>query len=440
MIEADIDFEGAGGNGTSSGTGNGNEGNGAQGNGGHEEVTNLNGGGSADITGQDGNNGGDGGNGDQGGNKGGEGNNGGEGDGSSSTGELSEGDTIEFDGTTYTVDASGNLVDDKGNVFKEAKDVADWLKSVEVEGDGEGSGTLSISSIQEALGITVTDAEGKNIEFTDDAAGVKAYVDAVIDLKSKDLQQAAVNKLYADNPLLKQFTDYVQLNGTAKGFGEIPDRSSIQLNKENEDQLKAVIRMAAKEFGNKSLNENYIKYLKDSGGLYDEAKAQLQALVEKDIAVRKDIEARAQAQREAEAKSVSDYWNKVNNVIDSRIIAGYKLPESFTREVNGQKVIITPNDFYNYLSKATETDTDGNKVTGYQKDLNKLTDDEYLNRELLDAWLMFTGGTYKDLIAMAVNEDKVRQLRVKSKEQRSTKTVKVIKKQGGKVDMNDIVL
>ena len=440
MAVADIDFEGTSGNGTGSGTGNGNEGNGGQGNGGQEDVTNLNGGGNADITGQDGNHGGKEGNGDKGGNQGSEGNNGGEGDNISSTGELSEGDTIEFDGTTYTVDASGNLVDDQGNVFKEAKDVADWLKSVEVEGNGEGSDTISLASIQEALGIIVTDSEGKNIEFTDDAAGVKAYVDAVIDLKSKDLQQAAVNKLYADNPLLKQFTDYVQLTGTAKGFGEIPDRSGIQLDKENEEQLKAVIRMAAKEFGNKSLNENYIKYLKDSGGLYDEAKAQLQALVEKDIAFLKDIEVRAQAQRDADAKAVSDYWNKVNNVIDSRIIAGYKLPESFTKEVNGQKVIITPNDFYNYLSKATETDTDGNKVTGYQRDLNKLTDDEYLNRELLDAWLMFTGGTYKDLIAMAVNEDKVRQLRVKSKEQRSTKTVKVIKKQSGKVDMNDIIL
>ena len=440
MAVADIDFEGTSVNGTGSGTGNGNEGNGGQGNGGQEDITNLNGGDNADITGKDGNHSSDGGNGDKGGNQGDEGNNGEEGDGNSSTGELSEGDTIEFDGTTYTIDTSGNLVDDKGNIFKEAKNVADWLKSVEIEGDGEGSSTLSISSIQEALGITVTDAEGKNIEFTDDAAGVKAYVDAVIDLKSKDLQQAAINKLYADNPLLKQFTDYVQLNGTAKGFGEIPDRSDIQLDKENEEQLKAVIRMAAKEFGNKSLNENYIKYLKDCGGLYDEAKAQLQALVEKDIAVRKDIEIRAKAQRDADAKAVSDYWNKVNNVIDSRIIAGYKLPESFTKEVNGQKVIITPNDFYNYLSKATETDTDGNKVTGYQRDLNKLTDDEYLNRELLDAWLMFTGGTYKDLIAMAVNEDKVRQLRVKSKEQRSTKTVKVIKKQGGKVNMNDILL
>lgn len=311
---------------------------------------------------------------------------------------------------------------------------------MDVEDSNNNDEALTLASIQEAIGITVTDANGNNIEFTDDAAGIKAYVNSVIDLKSNEIQQATINKFYQDNPLVKQFTDYVQLNGTPRGFGEIPDRSGIVLDKDNTAQLEAVIRMAATEFGNKSLNDNYIKYLKDGGGLYDEAKAQLQALVEKDAAVRKDIEARAKAQREEEAKSVSDYWNKVNNVIDSRIIAGYKLPESFTKEVNGQKVIITPNDFYNYLSKATETDTDGNKVTGYQRDLNKLTDDEYLNRELLDAWLMFTGGTYKDLIAMAVNEDKVRQLRVKSKEQRSAKTVKVIKKQGGKVDMNDIVL
>ena len=427
MDIADIDFDGSNSSRTSSDTTANNDNNKSV----QEDVTNLNSNDNSDITSQDGN---------KEDNKTNESNNKEDNNNISSTGELSEGDTIEVDGITYTVDTSGNLVDDKGNIFKEAKDIADWLKTVDIEDNKDDSKNISISSIQEALGITVTDAEGKNIEFTDDAAGVKAYVDAVIDLKSKDIQEATVNKLYADNPLLKQFVDYVQLTGTAKGFGDIPDRSGIRLDKENTEQLKAVILMAAKEFGNKSLNENYINYLKDSGGLYDEAKAQLQALIEKDAAIRKDIETRAQAQRDADAKSVSDYWKKVNNVIDSRIIAGYKLPESFTKEVNGQKVIITPNDFYNYLSKATETDTDGNKVTGYQRDLNKLTYDEYLNRELLDAWLMFTGGTYKDLITMAVNEDKVRQLRVKSKEQRSVKTVKVIKKQNGKVDINNIVL
>lgn len=432
MAEVDIDFEGTGGTSTGSVSGQ-QDNNGSQnGNGTQEEITSLNGGGTDDITGKDNQN--------NNGVEGGDNNNGEKNNDNSSTGELTEGTEIEFDGAVYTVDANGNLVDKNGTIFKEAKDVADWMKTMDVEDSNNNDEALTLASIQEAIGITVTDANGNNIEFTDDAAGVKAYVNSVIDLKSNEIQQATINKFYQDNPLVKQFTDYVQLNGTPRGFGEIPDRSGIVLDKDNTAQLEAVIRMAATEFGNKSLNDNYIKYLKDGGGLYDEAKAQLQALVEKDAAVRKDIEARAKAQREEEAKSVSDYWNKVNNVIDSRIIAGYKLPESFTKEVNGQKVIITPNDFYNYLSKATETDTDGNKVTGYQRDLNKLTDDEYLNRELLDAWLMFTGGTYKDLIAMAVNEDKVRQLRVKSKEQRSAKTVKVIKKQGGKVDINDIVL
>lgn len=432
MAEVDIDFEGTGGTNNGSVSGQQDNNDGQNGNGTHEEITNLNGGGTDDITGKDNQN--------NNGVEGGDNNNGEKNNDNSSTGELTEGTEIEFDGAIYTVDANGNLVDKNGTIFKEAKDVADWMKTMDVEDSNNNDEALTLASIQEAIGITVTDANGNNIEFTDDAAGVKAYVNSVIDLKSNEIQQATINKFYQDNPLVKQFTDYVQLNGTPRGFGEIPDRSGIVLDKDNTAQLEAVIRMAATEFGNKSLNDNYIKYLKDGGGLYDEAKAQLQALVEKDAAVRKDIEARAKAQREEEAKSVSDYWNKVNNVIDSRIIAGYKLPESFTKEVNGQKVIITPNDFYNYLSKATETDTDGNKVTGYQRDLNKLTDDEYLNRELLDAWLMFTGGTYKDLIAMAVNEDKVRQLRVKSKEQRSAKTVKVIKKQGGKVDMNDIVL
>lgn len=428
MAFGDIDFEGVGQNGNTPPTEKGKDANGTGGIN-QEDTTNLNGGNAEDVTGKDGsatqqqtpstpsepNE-------------------------TSSTGELSEGDTIEFDGVVYSVDSKGNLIDDKGAIFKEADKVADWLKSVEVE-EGNGDNIeVSIASIQEALGITVTDDNGNPVEFTNDAQGLNAYVNAVIDLKSNELQQAVINKLYSDNPLLKEFTDYVQLTGTPRGFGEIPDRSGIVLDKENDEQLKAVIRMAAKEFGNKSLNENYIKYLKDSGSLYDEAKAQLSALVEKDRQVRADIEARAAAKREADAKSISDYWNKVNNVINSRVIAGYKLPESFIKEANGQKVTITPNDFYNYLSKATETDTDGNKVTGYQRDLDRLTDDEYLNRELLDAWLMFTGGTYKDLIAMAVNEDKVRQLRVKSKEQRTSKTVKVVKKQGGKFDMNDIVL
>lgn len=355
-----------------------------------------------------------------------------------STGELAVGDTVEVDGVVYSVAENGNLVDDKGNVFKEAKDVADWLKSVELE-DGSNTSEINVASLQEALGTVITDENGKPVEFTNDADGVKSYVDSVIALRSEELQQAAVNRLYQDNPLLKQFQDYVQLNGTPRGFGEIPDRSGIRLDKDNEQQLIAVIKMAANEFGNKSLNDNYIKYLRDSGGLYDEAKEQLQALVNKDQEYRKEIETKAEEQRAQQMQEIADYWARVNKVVESRQIGNYRIPESFTKEVDGKKVTFTTKDFYEYLSIPKESE-DGAQRTAYQNDLAKLTDEEYLNREILDAWLMFTGGTYKDLIDMAVKEEQVRQLRVKSKEHRSTKAVKVIKNPSKKSSIDDIIL
>lgn len=356
-----------------------------------------------------------------------------------STGELNAGDQLEVDGVTYTVAENGDLVDDKGNIFKEAKDVAEWLESVDVKDDNDDT-PLTLSSIQEAVGITITDENGKTVEFTEDANGVKSYIDSVISLRSTELQEAAINRLYQDNPLLKQFQDYVQLNGTAKGFGDIPDRTGIRLDKNNEAQLVAVIKMAAKEFGNKSLNDNYIKYLRDSGGLYDEASSQLAALVEKDKAYRQQIETEAAKQRKEDADDLKAYWGKVNKMITSRVINGYKIPDSFTREINGKKVVITPDDFFVYLSEGTIETEDGRKITAYQNDLAKLSDDEFMAREMLDAWLMFTGGTYKDLIDMAVKENEVRKLIVKSKQSRSAKTVRVVKKQDGKTSIDDIVL
>lgn len=355
-----------------------------------------------------------------------------------STGELNVGDQIEVDGVTYTVAKNGDIVNEKGEVFKESKDVADWLKSVNVEDEDSENG-ITLSSIQDSIGITITNEQGEPVEFTNDAAGVNAYVNSVIELKSKDLQEAAVNRLYSENPLLKQFQDYVQLTGTARGFGDIPDRSKIKLDKDDEHQLIAVIKMAAKEFGNKSLNDNYINYLKDSGSLYDEARLQLEALVDKDKEYRKTIETKAAEQRKQEADRRKEYWEKVNNLINSRVINGYRLPNSFTKEIDGKKTILTPNDFFNYLSEARYDDNNGNKITAYQNDLNKLTDDEFLAREMLDAWLMFTGGTYKDLIDMAVKEEQVRKLVVKSKQNRSSKSVRVVKKQTGKANIDDII-
>jgi len=438
MAEIDIDFEGTGGNGNegqaSAGTQESTTGNGGT----KEDVTALGGGGTDDITGKDGTK-----TGEEGtktnegeGNKEGTNNGDGEQDTTSSTGELTPGTKLEVDGDTYTVADNGDILDKNGKVFKAAAEAKDWLSSFEQEEEN----TLDINAIQESLGVEVTDENGKAVEFTNDATGVKAYVNAVLDLQRKEIADGAVNKLYADNPLLKQFQDYVQLTGSPVGFGELPDRSGITIDKDNVNQQEAIVRMAAKEFGNMSLNDNYIKYLKDTGGLYDEAVAQLKVLQDKDATVRKNIETRAEAARNQEVKELNEYWNKINNVINSGNIAGYKLPASFVKEVNGQKQTLTPSDFFNYLSKHTEVDADGNRITAYQRDLMNESEEDFMNRDLLTAWLMYTGGTYKDLVDMAVKEEEVRVLKLKSKQNSTKKTVKFIKPQNSKADFNDILL
>jgi len=450
MADIDIDFEGTGGTGANNTQGSGTQGNNGGGAAGNDDTTDLNGGNNSDITGQDNNN--NGGQGDNNGNPGdnnnsgdnnngggngdnGDNNNKGDNNNDSSTGELNVGDHVEFDGVTYTVAENGDLVDENNNVFKKANEIKEWIDSLDASDDD----TLDLDGIQTAVGVEVVGEDGKPMEFTNDAQGVSAYVNAVIDLKSRELQEGAINKLYADNPILKQFQDYVTVNGTYRGFGELPDRTGWNIDKENKEQQKYVIKMAAAEFGNKSINDNYLKYLEDSGALYDEAVNQLTALQDKDKEVRRDIEARAVAARQQEQQELENYWNKVNDVINGRTIAGYKLPESFVKEVNGKKQTVTPNDFYDYLSKQTEVDADGNRMTGYQKDLNSESEEAFMARELITAWLFFTGGTYKDLGDMAIKEEAVRTLKLKSKEHRAHKTVKVTKP-AGKANKDDILL
>lgn len=415
---AQIDFEGSQQNNVNNGGNAGGNPNNDGGNPANQpDTTHLDGGGNLDITSKNNSNNDD--------------NNGG-GNNNEPPHDLEEGTEVEFDGVVYKVDKDFNLVNDKGEVFKKADEIKQWLADNNIT-DNNDDNTINIDSIREAIGVEVTDETGKPVEFTNDAKGINAYINAVRELQAEEIRQGAINKLYSDNPLLKQFVDYVKIKGTAKGFGEIPDRSGIQLDKDNEAQLEAVIKMAATEFGNKSLNDNYIKYLKSTGALYDEAKIQLEALVNKDKQVRADIEKQAKLAREQEIADDKKYWETVSTAINERRIGGYLLPETIIKEVNGQKITYNLADFNDYVSKQTEIDANGNKVTGYVRDLNKLSDKEVLDRDLLDAWLLWTGGTYRSLVDMAVKEDSVRRLVAKSKEQRTQRHIKVNKpvKSGG---------
>lgn len=352
-----------------------------------------------------------------------------------STGELEVGTQVEFDNNIYTVAENGDLVDKDGNVFKAAAEVADWMKSLEVD-NGDETPALSIDSIREKLNIDVTDEEGNPMEFANDAEGVAAYVNKVIELRSKDIEEGAINSLYEKLPIVKDFINYLVVNdGDYRGFGELKDRSGIEVDENNVSQQEAIIRTAYAEFDRKGNVETYIKYLKDTNALFDTAKEELAALQEKDAEERSAIEQRAEAARKAQIEDTVRYWTNVKKIIDSRVISGYKLPESLVVNKNGQKLTVTPNDFYNYISR-TDSKTG---TTAYQADLNAMTDEEVMNADILDAWLHFTGGSYKDLVDMAIKEEQVKKLILKAKDSKTTRTVRVNPPKN-KTSMNDIVL
>lgn len=424
----DLDFgysQNGNGNGAGSGDGNGNG----------DQATNLNTGKiDHDINGMPvndiGDNGGDN-NGDgkkpdnpgntEEGNKGDEGNKEDNKNGDNADVNLEAGTSIEVGEDTYTVDENGNLLDKNGNIFKEAKDVKSWLNEFENVTDTDKD-SISIETIQEAVGVQITDDNDKPVEFENNPEGIKAYIDAVIETAKEEHFETAINTLYQKYPILNDVLNYYIANGNSlEGFGEVPDRSNITIDDSNEAQQEAIIRTAWEEQGRKGDVESYIAYLKSSGTLLATAKEELVGLQEADEQYRKNIEEEAEYKEAERLQKLENYWNGVHDVIKSRTIAGYQIPESIIISRNGQKLSVTPEDFFDYIYRV---DKDGKSA--YERDLATETPESRRDDEILRAYLKFVGGNYSNLVDMAINKEKVNRLKLKAKE-RNTSTVRISK-------------
>lgn len=350
------------------------------------------------------------------------GNKDGDGNGSTTEEPLQAGTSIEVGDETYTVDEAGNVLDKNGNIFKEAKDVKEWLDSFDKVDDTDGENTISIDSIREAVGIEITDDNDKPIEFENSPAGIKAYIDAVIDTAKEEHYETAINTLYQKYPILNDVLNYYVANSNSlEGFGEIPDRSNIIIDDENEAQQEAIIRTAWKERGQKGDVEGYLAYLKSSGTLLATAKEELAAIQESDRQYRDELAAEAERKENERIQRLEKYWNGVHDVVKSRNIAGYQIPDSIIINRNGQKISVTPEDFFNYIYRV---DKDGKSA--YERDLEAETLESRRDDEILRAYLKFVGGNYSNLVEMAINKEKVNKLKLRAKE-RNTSTIRINK-------------
>lgn len=336
---------------------------------------------------------------------------------------LNVGDSIELDGATYTVNENGDLVNEKGEIFKAKSEVEAFLKEYTTE-EADEIPEINVQDIQKLVGVDVVDDKGKAISFDNTPEGVAEYVNSVLELKKAEFAQAGINKLIEDYPVLNDFLNYYIANGNSyEGFGEMKDRSGIQIDDTNESQQIAIVREAWKEFGKRGNVEQYIKYLKDTGTLLDAAKDDLVALQQADAELREEnSKAALQAQQEYEAQVVA-YWKDVKSCIDKREIAGYKIPDVIILDRGGKQVSATPDDFFNYIYQV-----DDNGMSQYQKELSKEAPAERMNDELLKAYLKYTGKSYNSLLEMAVANKEVKKLRLTANKNKSAKaTIKITK-------------
>lgn len=357
----------------------------------------------------------------------------GQGDGDSSTGEVTlfEGDTVNVDGVDYTIDANGNAVDADGTVFRTAAELAELIAQ-------NGSEPSVLDQLQTRFGSDFKDEDGNPIVFDNNAEGIAAYVDTVVQSKIAEAQTAALNNLFETYPQVEQVINHLKLNGTLEDFVEIPDRSNITVSKDNEEQQASFIREEWKLSGKKGDVNKFIDYCKNAGILYDtavESKEAVDSIYESRLAEQK---AQVEAKEAAAAAEEKAYWDNVEKTISKGELLGYSIPEQIQCNKDGKKVMLSRKDFLKYVS--TPVDSEGN--TAYMLDEAKVDSNARMQDDLLKAFLKFTGGNYASLVGMAVNKHKVLSVRTAAAQTTGKRTV-IINSKGNNsktVDNDQLVL
>lgn len=357
----------------------------------------------------------------------------GQADGDSSTGEvtLSEGDTVNVDGVDYTIDANGNAVGADGTIFRTAAELTELIAQ-------NGSEPSVLNQLQTRFGSDFKDEDGNPIVFDNNAEGIVAYVDTVVQSRIVEAQTAALNNLFETYPQVEQVINHLKLNGTLEDFVEIPDRSSITVSKDNEEQQATFIREEWKLSGKKGDVNKFIDYCKNAGILYDtavESKEAVDSIYESRLAEQK---AQVEAKEAAAAAEEKAYWDNVEKTISKGELLGYSIPEQIQCNRDGKKVMLSRKDFLKYVS--TPVDSEGN--TAYMLDEAKVDSNARMQDDLLKAFLKFTGGNYASLVGMAVNKHKVLSVRTAAAQTTGKRTV-IINSKGNNsktVDNDQLVL
>ena len=333
------------------------------------------------------------------------------GDGQSDDSSLKEGSVVTVGEDSYTVDANGNLLDKDNNIFKSSNEVAEWLAQFETVDDDEDADAINLANIQKAIGIDLSDENGNPVEFENSIEGIKSYINGVVEANREENYRTAFNSIQQQYPFIDDVINYwVANNNSLEGYNEIPDRSKIEVIPNNTAQHEAIIRQAWAESKRPGNIEDYLQYLKTSGNLEAVARDELKGLQQLDADYRERIAQQAEEVEAQQQQYIAEYWKSVQDIVQGGKIAGYDIPETISVNRDGRTIAVGRNEFFNYLYQV-----DGEGKSMYQRDIEATDETAQLQDQLLRAYLMFTGGSYADLVTMADNKNKVKHLKLTAK-------------------------
>ena len=333
------------------------------------------------------------------------------GDGQSDDSSLKEGSVVTVGEDSYTVDANGNLLDKDNNIFKPSNEVAEWLAQFETVDDDEDADAINLANIQKAIGIDLSDENGNPVEFENSIEGIKSYINGVVEANREENYRTAFNSIQQQYPFIDDVINYwVANNNSLEGYNEIPDRSKIEVIPNNTAQHEAIIRQAWAESKRPGNIEDYLQYLKSSGNLEAVARDELKGLQQLDADYRERIARQAEEVEAQQQQYIAEYWKSVQDIVQGGKIAGYDIPETISVNRDGRTIAVGRNEFFNYLYQV-----DGEGKSMYQRDIEATDESTQLQDQLLRAYLMFTGGSYADLVTMADNKNKVKHLKLTAK-------------------------
>lgn len=277
------------------------------------------------------------------------------------------------------LDAQGNQIDETGKIIKPASEVSVANTIIE----------LSKNAIEQELGFTLLDEEGKPKSYSNSVEGSTELLKDV----ATNATVNAVTAFLNSNPDLKDIYFHLANGGKLEDYSSSnTDYTAIDVTALDRSGKLNYIKQSFEQQGLKNAG-SLIKTLEQSS---DEALTQAAAdailtlkQVSEDAKVQRENEYKIKQQNEA--KELETYWNNVNSVITNGKLKDINIP-------NAEK-----DDFFKYLAVPINSKGESQEMIDAEKEDNE--------DRLLLSYLRFKKFNLNDLVNLKAKTNRLEQLR-----------------------------